>query len=237
MRTNIQYRWLAPIALLCVLLSEGCKQRPERPQLPAEAPKTPTLEFTGPEQGWPPRPKNITNLKEVPWQPIPSSMSDSLEAALRQTAAQDARVRDLLSTRYAYIGADEVERDKEAAVDTAGARSYRVTFFSYTRNAAVEATVQSSKVMDARIVEGYQPREGAEEVRQAIALAKRDSRLRGKLEGLEAAALLVYQPEGMRGTGHRILHVTFTKTNEDFPSYSAMVDLTDQKVLTAGSEQ
>jgi hypothetical protein len=78
--------------------------------------------------------------------------------------------------------------------------------------------------------------EGQAEVETAIALARRDARLRAAVAGLIGSAILAYPDSGARGFGHRLLHVTFASANGVVPLYWAYVDLTDGAVLSAGKE-
>jgi hypothetical protein len=82
--------------------------------------------------------------------------------------------------------------------------------------------------------EGYQPPEGVDEIKMASALAARALHLGTKLRELQSGAIAVFPSQGQPGHGHRVLHVTFNRGGEDLPSYFALVDLTDQKVLSAG---
>jgi hypothetical protein len=83
--------------------------------------------------------------------------------------------------------------------------------------------------------EGYQPPEGAEEIKEAIALAQRESRISEAVKGMYATAILTAPEKGTQGFGHRILHVSFTATGdpEEVPAYYALVDLSEQKVILA----
>jgi len=81
--------------------------------------------------------------------------------------------------------------------------------------------------------EGYQPPEGTEEIRAAIAMAERDPRLHDAVSGLQATAIVTYNPQFR---GHRVLHVSFSPRGEDvpIPRFYALVDLTNASVPIAG---
>lgn len=222
------------LILFVLTLAVGCQQKIKQRQLPEEPPKEGVLEFTGPEEGWPPRPKDVTNVKEVPWEEIPGSLTDSLEAEIRQAALQDTRVRELLGDRFAYISIYEIELDKESERDPSKPLATKLTFFSHTNNVAVEVRIQGLKVDAVTTNERYQPPEGDDEIKEAIELAQNDSRLREEIKGLKANAILAFIAENQPGFGHRVLHVSFLQEEEDFPRFFAMVDLNDQKVLSAG---
>jgi hypothetical protein len=223
------------VSFVAAGLVAACATKPERPRpLPQSHPPTPRLEFAGPEGGWPPAPKGQTNIHEVPYREIPDSVTEARLDALRATAQNDARVRQLLGERFAYITSDEVEPKKNEHADRAS-WPVRVTFYSHSNNVAVEAILKGDAVQDVRRREGYQPPEGAEEMKQAVALAQRDERLADKTGGLASNAIVIFPREGQPGSGHRVLHASFHKPDDpDHMLYRAIVDLTDQRVLTAG---
>ena len=86
-------------------------------------------------------------------------------------------------------------------------------------------------VARAELVKGFQPREGREEVEAAAALARREPRLGERTQGLSHYGLVIEPRPDRPGHGHRVIQVVFTKGDEDLPRYSAIVDLTVQKVL------
>lgn len=202
--------------------------------LPEKKPEPHTIEFTGPEEGWPPRPKGRTNVQQVRSKEILRSLTEAREAAIRRAALRDLRVRKLLGDRFAYISTDEVEPAKRRTRRPAGPLATRVTFYSHTNNVAVEVQMVGTRVRGVRRNEGFQPPEGAEEIATAIKLAQGDPRLRDHVGGLNSFAILTPASKGHPASGHRVLHVTFSKGEDLPPLYFAFVDLTDQKVLLVG---
>ena len=83
--------------------------------------------------------------------------------------------------------------------------------------------------------EGYQPPEGAEEIATAIRLAQLDKRLRDKVSGWNSTGILTAIRKGKPGFGHRVLYVTFSRSDAGPPNYYAFVDLTEGRVLVADS--
>ncbi|MES1244242.1 MAG: hypothetical protein ABUT39_21735 [Acidobacteriota bacterium] len=219
------------IVVLC-LLPGGCRGGgpPETPRVPEIA----VPEIAGPEAGWPPRPKGVTRFTPVPSREIPGSLTDELEAQIRQASQNDPRVRSLLGSRFAYIMTDEVDGPKESPRRPGEPLVTRVTFYSHANNVAVKVLMRGTEVMEAAQAAGYQPPEGREELEEAIALARRDERLRGQVEGLQGDAMLTWLERGQPGSGNRVLFVCFSKENDDRPAYTALVDLTTQQVLAAG---
>ena len=226
------------VTLISVAWGSGAhaqQQGPAKPtELPRQPPPPPVLEFTGPEEGWPPRVKGASDFRLLPLQEIPTARNEKAEAQLRTAALANPRVRELLGERFAFVSAGEVEPKKGADSRPAGSPVVRLTFFSHAHNTAVEVLMSGSRVQSAERRPGEAPPEGAEEIRAAIALAERDSRLAGTLEGLSGNALVAFPEKGQPGYGHRVLDVTFTREGVDLARSFALVDLTDEKVLAAG---
>jgi hypothetical protein len=225
-------RWQALLLCLCLGALAGAQSRPKRRPLPAKQPTPPVLEFTSPADGFPPEVKGATNVRILDWTFHPGALTDEVETQAREVAVRDTRVSRLLGERFTYISADEIDPEGKRQRRPEEKLSLRLTFFSYSRNAAVRVILTPRRtVARAELVKGYQPREGREEVEAAAALARREPRLGETTQGLSAYGLVVEPKPGRTGHGHRVIHVVFTKGDEDLPRYSAIVDLTDQKVL------
>ena len=228
--------FLIPLVPLTLLALAAGEQQPAHPKpLPAKPPKAPSLEFTGPREGWPPRPRDQANVKEVPWTETAGGLTEQRAEQLRKAALRDASVRRLLGERFAYITTDTIEPEKDRRPQPGEALQTRVTFYSYTRNTAIEVRMKGEKVEAAEEQKRFQPPEGVEEIKAAIALAQKDRRLQDKLQGLVGHAILAYPRKDQPGHGHRVLYVSFSKEEDDHPRYVALVDLTDRKVLSAGA--
>jgi hypothetical protein len=224
------------ITLLLVLPALACRrQQQQQAQLPDKAPEVAKQDFTDKSQGFPPKAKDRTNVSAVAVQESQTGLTDARAVQVRDAALQDAQVRNLLGARFAYITVDEIEPEKGQTLDTSAGLITRVTFFSYTNNAAVYVRMNGQRVESSTKVDGFQPPEGREEIKAAVALASRDENLANKLQGLTGRAILSYTPEGQPGYGHRVMRVTFRNGDEDVPRYFAMVDLTDQRVLSSGT--
>ncbi len=226
---TIMLALLLPLGLACR------KQQPQQALLPEKAPEVARQEFTDKQQGFPPKVKDRTNVRAIAAQELSTSLTDTLAVQTRDAALQDQHVRELLGARFAYITVDEIEPEKGQTVNPGAGLMTRVTFFSYANNAAVYVRMNGLRVEGTTSEQGFQPPEGRDEIKTAIALAGRDQGLRDKLQGLTGHAILSYTPQGQAGYGHRVLRVTFRNGDEDVPRYFAMVDLTDQKVLSAGA--
>lgn len=227
------------LLLLNVVLfaTVSCHERPaEHKTLPEKIPTPPEVRFTAREEGWPPRPLGRTNVVDVPWTAHLAALTESRELELRKAATKDARVRTALGARFGYVTAAEVEPDKQRPSGATDALPVRLTFYSYTNNVAVEVVMRQGAVEEVTRREGYQPPEGADEIKAAIVLAQHDSRLAALVKGMHATAIVTYPEQGKPGYGHRVLHVSFSAngTEEEVPRYYALVDLTEQKIVIAG---
>jgi hypothetical protein len=238
---------LAGVALLglagCSLFAPGGRKgddHPENPQtnvpksvLPGKAPPVQKLDFDASPEGWPLKPKGRTNVAAVTMTAPTMAMSAAREAEMQQAALQDRRVRDLLGARFTHISTETIMPGKNVTPAPELVRT-RSTYFSYTKNVAVEVRMRGQEVESAYARPGYEPPEGDEEIQTAIDLAKSDSRLQNAVQGLTGHAILTSIEEGRPGYGHRVLWVTFARGDSGNPLFSAAVDLIDQKVLDAG---
>lgn len=212
----------------------GCQQPKRKAALPEKPPEIAVLKFGEAEGGWPPLPIGAQNVTLVPWSKVSVSLTEHLGVQLQQAALADAQVRQLLGERFVFIVADELELGKTGRPQTTEELATRLTYFSHTNNVAVEVRMLGFKVESAKLREGYQPPEGAAEIDLAVQLARQDSRIREKVAGLEAAALVAFPQKDQPGYGNRILYVSFSKAGAGLAVYMALVDLTAQKVLAAG---
>jgi hypothetical protein len=208
--------------------------------LPREVPEVPELEFTGPGEGWPPRPRGQRDVRRLEAQPIPGALTDALEQEIRRSALADGRVRALLGERFVHLTTDMRNWGKGRRPDPSRPLETRALFFSHTNNVAVEVLMTGLSTQGAGTLPGYQPPEAPEEIEQAVALARAHPRISDHVQDLEAGALLLPHQDGDPGYGHRILWVTFFDAAEiegEKPAlFSAAVDLTDQRVLVARPE-
>jgi hypothetical protein len=203
---------------------------------PAEAemaPRVPALRFSGLEQEWPPTPTGRANEKVIPLgREIAGSLTIQLREQILTTSSQSPRVRELLGDRFGYIGIDEASEK----VTTPSSPLVVVTFFSHTHNTAVKVHMRGLEILDVVREPDLQPHAGLDEVDMAVSLAQADSRLKEKVTELEGGGILVVPSYEQPGYGHRVLYVTFAEKLGTTPLYSAIIDLTDNKVLSAGTD-
>jgi len=217
--------------IMLTTLAAGCRKEKQQ-ALPAKPPQVASQQFTGPQEGFPPQVKGRTYVTAGAAEERAGTLTEALTVQTRAAALQDQSVRTLLGTRFAYIATDEIDPEKGQAINPNAALAARVTFFSYTNNVAVIVRMNGQKVESATRRDNYQPPEGNDEIKEAIELASRDPRLSNRLQGLTGHAILTLSK---RASEHRVLRVTFRQGDEDVPRFFANVDLTDQKVLSAGS--
>lgn len=228
-------RYHKHLLIILIFTLGGCSG--ERHLLPSKVPEITPQEFTGPSEGWPPQPKGRTNVQLVPSLPLREAFTDLSARQAREVAEADARMRTVLGSRFLHLSTNEAEPSKEEKTKgekTKKSSVARVMFFSYANNAAVEALVRDNEVVEVRLRKNYQPPESQEEVKMAVGMAQGDSRLRDKVEGMKANAIVTFPNRGQAGHDHRVLYVSFWKGDEDITRYFATVDLTSNQVLDAG---
>lgn len=215
-------------------VTEGLDKLPESP------PQLPEMQFSLQEQGWPPMPRDWQNVRPIQAEPLSSSLTNDLERQLRDAVLRDPRVQEALGARFAYIATDPLHIGKGRKSDCSEPFSSRITIFSHTRNVAIEVILRGTVVQSIQSRQGYQPREGHDEIVRAICLARADYRLKGHVELLNAHAIL--QPTSVEdvGCGNRILWVSFTgceDSEDEKPAlFTATVDLISETVLMARAE-
>ncbi len=218
----------------------GVLGKKELTHLPKATPNLPVVEFTQVDVGWPPKPLRLRQVKPLQGREITSPLTDELEQEVRTAALRTRRVRELLGKRFANIYTDLVRPPKGQSQRSTKPLATRLMFFSYTNNAAVQVLMEGTRVQRVGVVEGYQPPEGADEITDAIALARSDPRLKREVQGLAANSILLPNTGEDVGFGHRIMWVTFTDASdgdEEKPAlFSAAVDLNVRRVIMARLE-
>jgi len=196
-----------------------------------QQPHRPMIRFDDVVLTRPPTPIDATEIVEVPWTEIPNSLTDDLEARLRQTALQNQSVRETLGNRFAFVSADREEVSKDFSNTNL---ITHLTYFSHANNTAVDVFMLGTQFSDVTTRPGLQPPAGADEVAAAIDLARRDMRLQERVQGLVGDAIVrIIESAGQPGFGNRVLYVTFSMgEEEETPRHSALVDLTTLTVLS-----
>lgn len=200
------------------------------------------LEFNDPADGSRMTPKDRSDIKPANNAPETVTM-DEVGLDLQPKALANTVVRNLLGTRYALISmtvTDAGHRMSQGCCTSSPSKT-RLTFYSYSNNLTVDVEMKGDTVANVQRREGYLPMEGGEEIQEAIALARKDTRIGSALPGLEGHAILMQPGDGIfwndPGYGHRVFWVTFSQGRTGNPQYWAVVDLSEQKVLKAGKEE
>ena len=208
--------------------------------LPQEVPKPPRLAFTGPGEGWPPRPVGQSEVRFLQAEPIAGTLTDSLEQEILKNALEDRNVRSLLGGRFAHIHTDSAMLGKGRHCDQRSPLETRLVFFSHSNNIAAEVEMRGLRVVSAMHVPGFQPPEGEEEIEEAIGIARADHRLSHHVRDLEASVLLNMFDREDPCYGLRVFWVSFTqpgdKEGEKPALFTAAVDIVNRRVLVARQE-
>ncbi|MEI6099856.1 MAG: hypothetical protein WCS20_16500 [Alphaproteobacteria bacterium] len=192
------------------------------------------LEFTGPDEGFPPQLLGATDVRLIESEPVLTGLTPALTARLGELAANSPLVQRSLGDRYGFIEAVLFEDQKADDKRPAEQRVVAAIFYSYSRNVAVRALVRGGEVLEVADLEGYQPPESSEEIDRATALAREDTALREVVGDLEARGLLTELGEGQVGSGNRVLYMSFLAPGSALTEYFALVDMTEERVIEAG---
>ena len=184
--------------------------------------------------GWPPRVEGIEAVTRIEPDPPANPFTIETEAAFLRVALSHPDVQALLQGRWEHFG---TYLSSPRGYDDC-CHDARVYFHNYTAGYGVEVMMRDCAIQSITKQDPYLHPESAIEESQAIALAKEDSRLKGRLAGLDATAILQIPPADDPAYGNRLLWVMFTEpdnpTMEARALFTAMVDLNQQRVLEAG---
>jgi hypothetical protein len=246
-----------PMLLSLTILNSGCGSLFDRPRhhnevrsqetavekgsLPTPPASVRKLEFDNPPDGARIKPKDRTDIPIVDSRTESGSGLPSL-SEMKEQALSNTKVRSLLGARYTFISSTILDSGykQPSGCCAVTPQKSRLTFYSYSNKATVDVEMKALAVTQISSRENYLPLEGEEELREAIALARQDSRLAAGVQGLEGHAILTQPGDGLLwndpGYGHRVYWVTFSKGLSGNPEYMALVDLTEQKILKAQKE-
>ena len=155
MRTGMGVCLLCRIMVGCssVTLSNIAKK-----PLPASPSALTELTLALPPEGGPQRPVNSSGPSALKGSPLPIIIIEEDPTAFRATAEQDARVKEHLGDRFAFIRHEVVPADhclgtsgkKGAYPEDLGERSstevkaHRLTYYSYSHNSATQVCLQEN---------------------------------------------------------------------------------------------
>jgi hypothetical protein len=216
---------------------ERVELSPSQLRLLPDPPKGRGPGTAGPEHGWPPQPKDVTNLRIEPLDEGEPVITDDLRGRLRDVALASSRVTPLLSDRVDHVGTAVVAPPKGEARRDAEVQT-RVFFFDHERKVTVQVTMHGTAVVAAEAREGFQTSADIVEIERAIDLARRDPRLNSAVGGQIGEAILMQADPSVDPLGHhRVLYVGFYHDVGGPPTYGARVDLTAGKVLSVVDHQ
>lgn len=185
-------------------------------------------DFTGPSKRWPPKPREVTNLIQLPFSGNPEGIPEDIRSKQRQVALSDSRLKTELGNRFSYVSVCKTSSGKVPS--NSPEIKTRVTFFSHANNKPVQVEMEGLKVVSLKLrPTGYSPPIGRDEKQKAIDIARNDTRLKDKV-GTLTIDVIRYAPGSDRFGGHRVILVTFSKGDDPNPLYTALVDLTDEVV-------
>lgn len=200
------------------------------------------LEFDDPQDGARMKPKDRAEGPTVDSRTESGGVLPSL-SEMKERALANSKVLSLLGTHYTLISSTVVDpgyKQPSGCCATAPPKS-RLTFYSYSNKATVDVEMKDLAVTQVSRRENYLPPEGDEELTEAIALARKDSRIAAGVQALDGHAILTQPGDGLLwndpGYGNRVYWVTFSKGLSGNPVYWAVVDLTEQKILKAQKEE
>lgn len=193
------------------------------------------LQFVSPREEFPPRPKGYTTFQPVPWKEIRGALTDEQAEKIVKAALDNQQVRRVLGDRYIHLDIGEIEPKKGVESRQTDRLLVSLTFYSYSNNVAVEVDMEGTAVRDVTVSK-EQPPETFEEVQMAVALIRGDPQLSARVANLEVRGILTPSVPGEPGAGDRLLYIMFRQPSGKL-AYSAVVDMTTQKVLSFRASQ
>jgi len=182
---------------------------------------------------WPPLLDGIENVQLLQGSAL-AGARESVVDAMRASVLNNPQVKQALGSNY---------REFEASLsDAKSDSSAAFLFYNYDENTTVEATFSNDGTVQLNTTPAatFQPAEHAEEIPQAIALARGTLVNDGyDLNGLVGTAILAFPPSNQIENAEesfydqRILYVTFGLGNGELPDYSALVNLSVASVSDA----
>jgi len=229
----------AMFSVLCACQKGPTEQQSEQ-QLPAveELSEVPDMEFTEFDAGWPPQVRGITDAELVPWDSLPGALTAELQVEILDRLFADEEVTDTLGERFAFIAAEAIGTGKENDLSP----GFNAVFFSHSNNSTVN--VQLNDALETVAVETiepsiYQPPAGPGEFEEAIGAAREALiELEFDLTDLQSDGILAHPSQRTSPKAYfydrRVIYVSFSRGEDAPPSFFALVDLTNRKILDSG---
>ena len=204
-----------------------------------------TSHFHPATESWPPQPEHLVDVTWLPGETSATVRAAQVQAAQAEAVVlNEATVQAALGERFVRSTTITNQPKGAAAAGTAGApaATAQVVFFSYTRNATIEVTVQAGAITEIKELPAnvYQPEPTTSEKARAISLARLYFRTAGhqRILQLNGYVIQAYEPEGTTGFYNaRVLYVTFHEDITSRPEFGAWVDLTNEGVIKSFHDQ
>lgn len=203
-----------------------------------------TAHFHPATESWPPQPEHLVDVTWLPGEASATVRAAQVQAAQAEAAVlNEATVQAALGERFVRSTTITNQPKGAAAAGSAGAQATtQVVFFSYTRNATIEVTVQEGEITEIKELPAavYQPEPTTSEKAHAISLARLYFRTAGhqRILQLNGYVIQAYEPEGTTGFYNaRVLYVTFHADITSRPEFGAWVDLTNEGVIKSFHDQ
>lgn len=172
----------------------------------------------------------LPNGRDVGFDALPGALTKQDVDSYVARARADRRVQPFLGERNAFLYSLPAGNPKSARAD---GHALKLIFYSHSNNQTVEVTANRGAVQSVQKIQLW-PSEGQEEIDQAIALAKQDPRLAGRVNDLNAGGMVWQPTENVSYLNHRVMDIRFYDATL-VSRYFATVDLTDLKVQNAGA--
>lgn len=218
------------ICFIILLCAGFCWAQITVPPRPDSASRIVAMRFELDTSKFPPTPKGYSQVTDpkstLTVTPSPNMLNEQQIRDLRQRAEADARLKQALGIRYAFLSASRADIGDKSAVTQK--QDVRLVYFNYTTNRAVHVQLSTDTVKTVQVQpRGYQPPESGEEIKIAEEIVRRDSRYTEAVKGLPVRGILTPAPEG-----RRYIYLMFKKPQEP-AAFAATVDLTEGKIVTA----
>lgn len=185
---------------------------------------------------WPPQLADISNERSIAL-PVRNRGADAVVASARSSLLNNPNIQSLLGSRYA-----EFESTAGGLKDDFVAR---FVFYNYLDNTTIDVSFTSDASIEHEVfpAQQYQPSENTNEIEQAINIAAAQFESDNiNLAGLTGTAMLAFPAlAGQQAVttdsqyyAERVLYVTFGVGDGAEPQYRALVNLSQQNVISSG---
>lgn len=210
---------------------------PPPPRLRPHGELHPVTEFSfddHPEPSWTEQYDQWERVESTPIKDEPI-LTDELAGEAESVALEHEEVSEFIGDRYVVIGTSLERKLRED-----GEPTLLVVAYDYDDDRTIEVTLEyDDGELEVMGVEqaSYQPAPTGEELERSIQLAEEDEWLSEQLtREFEACTMLVTSTDlDDPRRAHRLFDVRFRQPNKQLPRYMALVDLSEDSVVEAGT--